>query len=167
MATRGSDIMCRLRAPSILIRFAVGNAKIAGMTKTLKMTGPDFNLALTVFFFTYASFMIPSNIMLKKVRPATWMAFLMTSWGIAMMCHGWVQTKEQLYACRLLLGLFESGFFPAASYLLTLWYCRFEYQFRVALFWCSATLAGAFSGLLAYGIEQMDGVGNYEGWRWM
>ena len=146
---------------------AVGNAKIAGMTKTLKMDGTDFNLALTVFFFTYATFMIPSNMVLKKVKPSLWMAFLMTCWGTAMMCHGWVQTKNQLIACRILLGLFEAGFFPAASFLCTLWYCRFEYQFRVALFYCSATLAGAFSGLLAYGIEKMEGIAGYEGWRWM
>lgn len=28
-------------------------------------------------------------------------------------------------------------------------------------------MAGAFSGLLAFGIAKMDGVGNYEGWRWI
>ncbi|KAI5356533.1 putative major facilitator superfamily, MFS transporter superfamily [Septoria linicola] len=152
---------------SFLDRSNIGNAKIAGMTKTLKMTGHDYNIALTVFFFPYALFMIPSNLILKKVRPATWLAFLMTCWGTAMMCHGWVKTKDQLIACRVLLGLFESGFFPGAQFLCTLWYCRFEYQFRVALFWCSATLAGAFSGLLAYGIEKMDGIAGYEGWRWI
>lgn len=28
-------------------------------------------------------------------------------------------------------------------------------------------MAGAFSGLLAYGIVRMDGVAGYEGWRWV
>jgi hypothetical protein len=28
-------------------------------------------------------------------------------------------------------------------------------------------MAGAFSGLLAYLIDKMDGVGGLEGWRWM
>jgi hypothetical protein len=28
-------------------------------------------------------------------------------------------------------------------------------------------MAGAFSGLLAYLISKMDGVGGLEGWRWM
>ncbi|KXT16700.1 hypothetical protein AC579_5227 [Pseudocercospora musae] len=152
---------------SFLDRSNIGNAKIAGMTKTLKMTGHDYNIALTVFFFPYACFMIPSNMVLKKVRPATWMAFLMTGWGIAMMCHGWVQTKGQLIACRCIMGLFESGFFPAAAYLCTLWYCRFEYQQRVAYFYSSATLAGAFSGILAYGLEKLEGKAGYEGWRWI
>ena len=57
-----------------------------------------------------------------------------------------------------MLGLCESGFFPAATYLLTTWYCRFEVQTRLAIFFSAASMAGAFSGLLAFGIEKMDGV---------
>lgn len=49
---------------------------------------------------------------------------------------------------------------------LTMWYCRHEIQFRQAMFFSAASVAGAFSGLLAFGISKMDGVGNLEGWRW-
>jgi MFS family permease len=48
-----------------------------------------------------------------------------------------------------------------------MWYCRHEAQFRQALFFSAASVAGAFSGLLAYGIAHMDGVGGLEGWRWI
>jgi MFS family permease len=48
-----------------------------------------------------------------------------------------------------------------------MWYCRHEAQFRQALFFSAASVAGAFSGLLAFGIAKMDGVGNLEGWRWI
>ena len=40
-------------------------------------------------------------------------------------------------------------------------------QYRQALFFSAASIAGAFSGLLAFGIAKMDGVGNYAGWRWI
>lgn len=103
------------------------------MTKALHMTGHDYNIALTVFFFPYAFGMIPSNMIIKKVKPSLWMSFLMICWGTAMMCHGWVQTKGELMAARAVMGLFESGFMPAAQFLCTLWYCRFEYQFRGGL----------------------------------
>lgn len=33
-----------------------------------------------------------------------------------------------------------------------MWYCRHEVQFRQSLFFSAASIAGAFSGLLAYGI---------------
>lgn len=48
-----------------------------------------------------------------------------------------------------------------------MWYCRHEIQLRQALFFSAASVAGAFSGLLAFGISKMDGVGGYEGWRWI
>ena len=61
----------------------------------------------------------------------------------------------------------QSGFFPAATFLLTLWYRRFELQRRMAVFYVAASLAGAFSGLLAYGIEQLDGRSGLAGWQWI
>lgn len=48
-----------------------------------------------------------------------------------------------------------------------MWYCRHEIQLRQALFFSAASVAGAFSGLLAFGIAKMDGVGGLEGWRWI
>lgn len=40
---------------------------------------------------------------------------------------------------------------------MTLWYKRYEVQRRMAVFYASASLAGAFSGLLAFGIQHMKG----------
>lgn len=53
------------------------------------------------------------------------------------------------------------------QYYLTLWYCRDEIQLRQALFFSAASIAGAFSGLLAFAISKMNGVGGLEGWRWI
>ena len=35
------------------------------------------------------------------------------------------------------------------------------------MFYCSSAMSGAFSGLLAFAIAKMDGIGGYEGWRWI
>ncbi len=48
-----------------------------------------------------------------------------------------------------------------------MWYCRHEIQFRQALFFSAASVAGAFSGLLAFAINNMNGVGGLAGWRWI
>lgn len=48
-----------------------------------------------------------------------------------------------------------------------MWYCRHEIQFRQAMFFSAASVAGAFSGLLAFAISKMDGIGGLEGWRWI
>ena len=81
--------------------------------------------------------------------------------------QGIIKDYNGLIITRTLLGLTESGFFPAATYLLTTWYCRFELQTRLAVFYSAASLAGAFSGLLAFAIQKMDGIAGLEGWRWI
>lgn len=65
------------------------------------------------------------------------------------------------------MGLAEAGFFPAATYLLTTWYCRWEVQTRISIFFSSASLVGAFSGLLAFGIQHMAGIAGLGGWQWI
>lgn len=45
-----------------------------------------------------------------------------------------------------------------------MWYKRDEAQKRFTLFFGSATLAGAFGGLLASAIEKMDGIHGLSGW---
>lgn len=47
------------------------------------------------------------------------------------------------------------------------WYLPYETQTRIALFYTASALAGALSGLLAFGIAQMDGIGGLAGWRWI
>ncbi|RYP54674.1 hypothetical protein DL768_000610 [Monosporascus sp. mg162] len=110
---------------SFLDRGNIGNAKIEGLQEDLGMTPDEYNWCLTAFFFTYAAFEVPSNLLLKKLRPSRWLPCIMIAWGTVM----------------TLMGL--------------------------ALFFSAASIAGAFSGLLAFAIAKMDGVANLEGWRWI
>ncbi|KIW46496.1 uncharacterized protein PV06_02165 [Exophiala oligosperma] len=152
---------------AFLDRGNIGNAKVAGMNKDLNLTGTQYNIALTVFFLPYGCLEIPSNVILKLIRPSLWIMIMMLSWGLVMTLQGIVQNYHGLIITRTLLGVTESGFFPAATYLLTTWYCRFEVQTRLSIFFSAASLAGAFSGLLAFAIEKMDGIAGLGGWRWI
>lgn len=76
------------------------------------MTGNDYNVALLVFFVPYILFEIPSNIILKKVAPSTWLSLIMVLWGIATMGQGLINNFGGLVAMRVLVGLFEAGLFP-------------------------------------------------------
>ncbi|KAJ6440498.1 MFS nicotinic acid transporter Tna1 [Purpureocillium lavendulum] len=152
---------------SFLDRANIGNAKIEGLQEDLGMTDDQYNWCLTVFFFTYAAFEVPSNLLLKKYRPSRWLPFIMVCWGIVVTLMGIVQNYTGLLIARVFLGLSEAGLFPGVAYYLTMWYCRKEIQLRQAMFFSAASVAGAFGGLLAFGIGKMDGVGGLEGWRWI
>ncbi|ETN45996.1 uncharacterized protein HMPREF1541_00179 [Cyphellophora europaea CBS 101466] len=149
-------------------RANIGNAKIEGMIEDLGMTGVQYNIVLSIFFIPYVLFEIPSNMVLKKFkRPSTYLGILVVSWGIVMTLTGIVQNFAGLMVTRVLLGVFEAGFFPGAIYLCSYWYMPKDLATRISYFYCASALSGAFSGLLAAGIAQMDGVAGLQGWRWI
>ncbi|TFK39766.1 major facilitator superfamily domain-containing protein [Crucibulum laeve] len=91
----------------------------------------------------------------------------MLLWGIMMTVQGLVHNFSGLMGTRWMLGLFEAGLFPGVSYYLSCWYKRSEFGIRVAIFFSAATVSGAFGGLLAAAISNMDGIGGKPAWAWI
>lgn len=79
------------------------------------MEANQYNWCLTVFFFTYAAFEVPSNLLLKKLRPSRWLPFIMVGWGTVMTLMGIVQNYHGLLIARLFLGVAEAGLFPGVA----------------------------------------------------
>ena len=152
---------------SFLDRANIGNAKIAGLTTDLKLKGLEYNIAAAIFFIPYAFAEIPSNVALKLFRPSRWIPSIMVAWGVVMTLMCLVNSYKGLVAARFFLGLTEAGLFPGITYYLSLWYRRRDVARRIAIFFSAATLAGAFGGILAFGIEQMEGIGGLHGWQWI
>lgn len=156
-----------------LDRSNIGNARILNsstrndMQTEIGATQYQFNIALMIFLIAYAVFEVPSNILLKKLRPSRWLAFLMFSWGAITIGLGGVHNFAATAAVRFLLGMFEAGLFPGLVYYLTFWYKSDERSVRIALILASATLAGAFGGAIAFGIGHMNGALGLSAWRWL
>ncbi|KAH7921931.1 MFS general substrate transporter [Leucogyrophana mollusca] len=125
-----------------------GNAKLEGLTAQLNLTGDQYNIALLF-------------------RPSRWLPGITIIWGIIMTLMSLVKTYPQLVGVRICLGVAEAGLFPGVVYYLSLWYPRHMLQYRVGLFFGAATIAGAFSGLLAFAIGYMAGTAGLEGWSWI
>lgn len=87
--------------------------------------------------------------------------------GFTTLMQGLVRNYSGLLVCRFFLGLFETGMFPGAFYLIGMWYRRTEAQKRFSFFFNSTTLAGAFGGLFAAALGQMGGLRGFSGWRWV
>jgi sugar phosphate permease len=161
-------ILAVLYLLSFMDRGNIGNARIEGLEKELGMTSQDYNTALSCFFITYCLCEVPANLIMKKFRrPSVWLGLVTTTWAVVMTCMGVVQSFGGLLAARLCLGIAEAGLFPGVILYLSIWYPRYRSQSRIGFFFGAATLAGAFSGLLAYAIGFMSGVGGYAGWRWI
>ncbi|KAI1496842.1 major facilitator superfamily domain-containing protein [Biscogniauxia marginata] len=156
-----------------LDRSNIGNAKVLNSSTNNDMqtetgtTNYQFNIALMIFLIGYFLFEVPSNILLKKLRPSRWLAFLMFSWGAITIGLGGTHNFNQVTGVRFLLGAFEAGLFPGLVYYLTFWYKTDERSVRVAFILASATLAGAFGGAIAYGVGHMNRVHGLSAWRWL
>lgn len=86
------------------------------------------NIANLVFFIPYILFQPPSTILVRKIGPRIHLALITLLWGAVMIGMGFVKRHQQLYACRVLLGVLEAGFFPSCVYLLSTWYTRCTIQ---------------------------------------
>lgn len=110
---------------------------------------------------------IPGGIILSYVKPKYWIAGICFAWGVVMTLSGLVQNFGGAIAARLFLGVTEASFFPSALVLVGNWYPRLQFQTRITAFYVIGVFSGAFSGLLAYAINYMDGVGGLASWRWI
>jgi sugar phosphate permease len=82
-----------------LDRINIGNAKIEGMPKELKMKGNDYNVALLVFFIPYIILEVPSNLILKNIDPPKWLSGMMFICGMVQsIMRFWIQTH---YSCQV------------------------------------------------------------------
>ncbi|KAL4944120.1 hypothetical protein BDV06DRAFT_233853 [Aspergillus oleicola] len=160
--------LCIMYMVTFLDRVNIGNAAVLGMKKDLGITeGLRYNDALMIFFIPYILFEIPSNIVLRRLKPHVWLSICVFGFGAVLILQGLVKNWTQLMVTRWFLGMFETGMMPGCVYLLGMWYKRSEAQKRYTFFASSVILAGAFGGLLASAIGKMDGIRGFGGWRWV
>lgn len=131
------------------------------------MTSTQFNLALMYFFFTYGLCEPVSNIALRRLGPKIWFPCIVTAWGLITTLTCLVKNYGSYIIIRLMLGVTEAGLYPGAYFILSMWYTPKELATRMAIFYGANTAAGAFGGVIAYGVGNMDGAHGWRAWKWL
>ncbi|KAM0283927.1 hypothetical protein ACHAO9_009453 [Fusarium lateritium] len=147
-------------------RSNLGNAETDGLSKDLKFRGEEFSLLILLFYVPNGLCDLPLNLLLKKFSGRIMLPTLMVGWGSMALFQAACKNFAGLLVIRLLLGAFEAGFFAGAVFYLTLFYTRGELGFRIAIFFGSALLASAFSGLISFGVFHIN-VPHIHGWMWL
>lgn len=104
---------------------------ISSMAKELELIGYRYSIITLVFFTTYVVFQFPSTIIIKKVGPKYFLPLITFLWGIIMLSMGFVKDWKVMAGMRVILGIFEAGFFPGSVYLL---------RYMISIFACSTRL---------------------------
>jgi predicted MFS family arabinose efflux permease len=146
-------------------RSNLGNAKTDGMDKDLGFTGEQYSLLILLFYVPNGLCDLPLNMLTKKWSGKVMLPSLMLFWGSMALLQCAATSFGGMLPLRLLIGASEAGFFAGTVFYLTLFYTRGELGFRISIFFGSALLAAAFSGLISYGVFRIEH--SIPGWKWL
>ncbi|TVY30271.1 putative transporter [Lachnellula hyalina] len=147
-------------------RSNLGNAKTDKIDKDLHFKGNEYSLLILLFYVPFGLCDLPLNLLTKLWSGRLMLPTLMVTWGSLALVQCAAKNFGGLLAIRLLLGVCEAGFFAGVVFYLTLFYTRGELGFRLAIFFGSALLAAAFSGLISYGVFRIKDHA-VKGWMWL
>ncbi|KAK3617778.1 hypothetical protein LTR56_014953 [Elasticomyces elasticus] len=143
------------------------NAKTGGLEKSLGMEGTNqYNILLSIFFVPYVLAAPFVAILGKIYGPSRVLPCMMFTFGLMTLCTVGVSNFGGLVTLRVILGAAESAFFPLVIYYQTQFYRRGELARRLAIFYAASNIAGAFGGLLAYGVFHIKS-GSIPAWKYL
>lgn len=116
------------------------------------------------FSATYVPLQPLSTAMAHRLGPKYWIPMQLIAWGAICMAHAAIHNRATLIALRLLLGVAEAGFTQNALYYFSTMFPKYSVGWRMGLFTGMYSVAGAFAGLLAYGLLQID-TPQVKGWQ--
>jgi ACS family tartrate transporter-like MFS transporter len=136
------------------------------MKTGLGFTDAILGVGAGIFFIGYVLLEIPGSILVEKWSARGWIARIMISWGIVAILMGFLQTRNQFYSLRFLLGAAEAGFFPGIIVYLSHW---FRYQDRakvLALFMAAQPISNIIGSPVSGLLLSVNWLG-LPGWRWL
>ncbi|KAF9077414.1 major facilitator superfamily domain-containing protein [Rhodocollybia butyracea] len=143
-------IMCLLYLFAYLDRSNLGNARDALGGDP---TGVLYDWVNSAFFFAYIIFLVPATICSKLVAPHIWLSIVAIGWGTTSTLMSTGFDFGGLMTARVFLGIFEAGFGPVIPLYFSLWPTGSVF----------AAIAGAFGGIIAFGIQ--NAILPFSNWR--
>jgi MFS transporter, ACS family, tartrate transporter len=150
---------------AFLDRVNVGYAALE-MTHAFSFSDSVFGWGAGVFFIGYLAFEIPGCLIVERWSARKWFARIMVSWGITTMAMGFIHTKGQFYAVRVILGVAEAGFFPGIIVYMTHWFRAEDRAKAGAFFMTAIPVANIFGSPMAGWLLGVHWQG-MQGWRWL
>lgn len=142
----------------------ISNAKTDGIDVDLGINGSKWNLMLSIFYIPFVLFAFPLSLIIKRYNAANVIPMLMFTFGSITLLAVSSFNYGSLMTARFFLGLCESAFFPGIIFYQSTFYRRTELARRLAIFYSAANIANAFSGLLSYGVFQINNP-HLHGWQ--
>jgi MFS family permease len=137
---------------SSLDRSNVGNAESANFTQDAGLAPEDLNTSVAIFFAVFVSLQPLGSALGRKYGMVRFVPSCMLIWGLCTALHIWVKNKWELILLRTVIGVLEAGFYPVTVSYMSMFYTRYEFAKRLAVFYGQSAIAGAIGGLLSYAV---------------
>ncbi len=160
-----------------LDRGNIANAKLLGISSghsTAKdgvgpglkpLSATQWETVIMIFYVRLILFQVHGCIGYRIFPPSKRIAFAVCSWCIVCVLQTVCFNLAGLLVCRIMLGTFEGLFGTGIVYYLSLWYPRNEMGLRVFWFLGPTAIAGAFGGLISYGVGHINS--SIPNWKWL
>jgi MFS family permease len=122
------------------------------MTTDLHFKGNQYNILLSIFYVPLVLTGPPMNMLTKKFGAKFILPSAMIIFGSMAMLSAAATNFGGIVTTRWFLGMAESGFYPGVIFYLTTFYKRNELAGRLSIFYAASEVAGAFTGLIAFGV---------------
>lgn len=130
----------------------MGFVATSSFVKDANLSPDDIATSLSLFSATYVPLQPVMVILSRRIGVKYFLSLQLMVWGGLCMCHAAIRGRGGLIALRVLIGAAEAGFTQIGMYYLSTLYPKYHVGFRVGLFTGMYSVAGAFAGLLAYGL---------------
>ncbi|KAF2721898.1 MFS transporter [Polychaeton citri CBS 116435] len=142
-----------------LDKLVLSYASIMGIKQDLHMTGTQYSLASSMFYFGYLVWEFPTGRLLQLLPLSKYTGFNIIAWGAVLACTAAARNYSAVLALRFLLGFFEASVTPAFALYTSQWYTKKEQGNRTGVWFSSNGFTQIAGGLLAYGMYR--GVDKY------
>jgi MFS family permease len=142
----------------------VGFVATSSFVKDANLAPDDIPNSLSLFSATYVPLQPFMVILARKVGVKYFIGCQLMLWGGLCMCHAAIRGSGTLIALRVLIGAAEAGFTQIGMFYMSTLYPKYDVGIRVGMFTGMYSVAGAFAGVLAYGLLRIKS-DNLHGWQ--
>ncbi len=115
------------------------------ISEEMHLSALQMGILLSAFSLPYAFAQLPMGLLLDRLGARVVLGFGILLWSAAQLAGGLVQTLNQFYAARFVLGIGEAPAFPAGAKVFSEWFAIKERGRPTGIYVASTTIAPALA----------------------
>ncbi|TQV95462.1 MFS allantoate transporter [Cordyceps javanica] len=144
-----------------------GYSSVMGIRRDAHLSSGEYAWLGSIFSLGYLVSNLPCAIMIQKAPLSKWIVVMMSIWGVILALMSMGRNFGELFAIRLLLGVFEASITPTFVIMTGMWYKRDEQARRLGIWYSGSGFASIVGAPIAYAIDGSPKIGVLVSWKFL